>query len=113
MTYFDEIVPTKVTIYDAGGAFVAETDIPKDNDSKNTVYVMLEVANPVLWNAEMPYLYTLVIQNGERRLRTTLGFARLPSWTTWFCLMERHSNSAVSTGMIPTRSQDLVSVWGR
>ncbi len=52
-------------------------------------------------------------KRGRRRLRTTLGFGRLPSRTTWFCLMERHSNSAVSTGMIPTRSQVLVSVWGR
>ncbi len=77
MTYFDEIVPTKVTIYDAGGASVAETDIPKDNDGKNTVYVMLEVANPVLWNAEMPYLYTLVIQNGGETITDYIGIRKI------------------------------------
>ncbi len=77
ITYFDEMVPTKVTIYDADGAFVAETDIPKDNDSKDPVYVMLEVANPVLWNAETPYLYTLVMQTGEETITDYIGIRKI------------------------------------
>lgn len=77
ITYFDEVVLTKVTIYNADGVSVAGTDISKDNDSKNTMYIMLEVPNPVLWNAELPYLYTLVMETGKETITDYIGIRKV------------------------------------
>ena len=45
----------KVSIEDINGSVIAEKAIGSDGT------IALEVSQPVLWNAENPYLYTLVL----------------------------------------------------
>lgn len=44
-------------------------------DGKGTI--SLEVANPTLWNAEHPYLYTLYLHAGQEVLRFAVGFKQV------------------------------------
>ena len=53
------------TLTDADGAIVATTI--------SSEAVTLPVAQPVLWNAEQPYLYTLTMQTAEECIRIPVG----------------------------------------
>ena len=60
----------KVTarLYDADGEEIASAE------GKNPV---LKVQNPVLWNAENPYLYTLVLKGGNEVIAKKVGFRKI------------------------------------
>lgn len=73
IAYFDEVVPTRITIYDADGSSVAVTDIEKKDAGENAVEVAMEVPNPVLWNAELPYLYTIVMETASETITDYIG----------------------------------------
>ena len=60
LTYFDEVIPTKVCIYRADGMLACKMDV-KEAAHKNTAEVTLEIADAVLWNTEEPYLYKIVL----------------------------------------------------
>lgn len=56
----------EVCLYDMDGNLLDE----KDADDA----VDFEVENPVLWNAEQPYLYELTFSNGGELIRQSVGF---------------------------------------
>lgn len=75
MEYFANIIPTNISIYDARDKKIAQTDFSgkeMDEESK-TVNVTLEIPNPILWNAETPYLYTLCFATGEEVITDHIG----------------------------------------
>ena len=66
--YFSEPVETKVTIEDKYGAVVA-----RGETAENGV-LELTVLNPVLWNAENPYLYQVILTMPDEVIVDRIGF---------------------------------------
>lgn len=67
LKYSGAAVPTKISIFDQENKLAAETDKAENGKA------VLEIADPVLWNAEQPYLYTLVLECGNEVITDTLG----------------------------------------
>lgn len=65
---FGEPVETAVVIEEPGGAIVAEGRISRDG------ILELTVQNPVLWNTENPYLYTVILATKEEVITDHIGF---------------------------------------
>lgn len=57
LTFFEEPVSVKLNIYDKDNKEVGSYEGIPENGS-----ISLTVENPVLWNAEVPYLYTVVME---------------------------------------------------
>lgn len=76
LTYFEIVVPTKVYIYNAENALEAEAVIKEETD-KNTVDIVLKIDNPILWNPEDPYLYTLVLMTKAETITDTMGIREI------------------------------------
>lgn len=53
-------------LYDAAGGLIANAQSTGED-------CVFEVENPVLWNAEQPYLYTLKIHTGEEQIEQKVG----------------------------------------
>lgn len=66
--YFSEPVETKVTIEDKYGAVVARGEAAEDG------VLELTVLNPVLWNAENPYLYQIILTMPDEVIVDRIGF---------------------------------------
>lgn len=65
---FTKGIYTKVTVEDPNGACVASGSLEKDGT------LLLEVACPVLWNTENPYLYTLILETEYETIVDHVGF---------------------------------------
>lgn len=65
-TYSGTFVPTTCILEDAEGNIIAEQTV---TDS----FLSIEVANPALWNAEHPYLYTLTLLTSEEVIYQKVG----------------------------------------
>ena len=65
---FTEGILTKVTLEDKNGAVAAFGILEKDGT------LPLEVACPVLWNTENPYLYTLILETEYETIVDHVGF---------------------------------------
>ena len=65
---FTEGILTKVTLEDKNGAVAALGILEKDGT------LPLEVACPVLWNTENPYLYTLILETEYETIVDHVGF---------------------------------------
>lgn len=65
---FTEGILTKVTLEDKNGAVAAFGILQKDGT------LPLEVACPVLWNTENPYLYTLILETEYETIVDHVGF---------------------------------------
>lgn len=66
--YFSEPVETKVTIEDKYGVVVARGEAAEDG------VLELTVLNPVLWNAENPYLYQIILTMPDEVIVDRIGF---------------------------------------
>lgn len=65
---FSQPVETEVTIEDKYGAVVARGEISQDGTLE------LNVLNPVLWNTENPYLYTIILTTKDEVIVDHIGF---------------------------------------
>ncbi len=65
---FSEPVDTRVTIEDRYGAVAAEGRISEDG------LLELSLSNPVLWNTENPYLYTIILAAENEVIVDHIGF---------------------------------------
>ena len=66
--HFSEPVETKVTIEDKYGAVVARGEAAENG------VLELTVLNPVLWNAENPYLYQVILTMSDEVIVDRIGF---------------------------------------
>jgi len=56
-------IPTEIEIFDASGVLAASGNFePFEGDRNYSSLCSLEIGNPVLWNPEQPYLYTMVLR---------------------------------------------------
>lgn len=72
VTYFGKEVPLNVRIYDSKGEPAAEWE-GTARDGK----ILLTIENPVLWNAEQPYLYTVVLESENEVIVDRLGIREI------------------------------------
>ncbi|TMV46984.1 DUF4981 domain-containing protein [Paenibacillus mesophilus] len=63
----------RAELRDAKGHIVGSADAVVDGNG----VLELQAADPVLWNAEQPYLYELYVYGGEEVLRFPVGFRRI------------------------------------
>ena len=108
LQYQNKIVPTFVKIFDAEGTLLEEKQL---EDGR----ALLDVKNVQLWNAEMPYLYTMVLktedeiimeQVGFREIHTENGILYLNGTKLKFHGVNRHDSDPI-TGSVISRKQIL------
>ncbi len=69
--YFQETVMTAAALYDGEGNQVAGARCEKGEE------LLLEIPDPVLWNTEAPYLYTLVLDTEAEVIVDHVGLRRI------------------------------------
>ena len=75
ITYFDKTVPTKVTLMNKEGAVLSTKEIKESEESKTTA--VFEIEQPTLWNAEAPYLYTIVFETADEVITDRVGIRKI------------------------------------
>lgn len=67
--YFEEMIPTSITLLDAADERKAFCETGKE--------FLLEISEPILWNPEEPYLYTLVIETENETIVDYVGLREI------------------------------------
>ena len=70
LIYFNEPARVEAKLFDAEGALVASADTKGES-------IHMNIKNPVLWNAEQPYLYTLVLKSGGEVITEHVGIREI------------------------------------
>ena len=78
LAYRNGAVPVTASICDAQGNTVA-TGTPADlsGDADYTQIIRMSVQEPILWNAEAPYLYTLVLETENEVITDRVGIREI------------------------------------
>ena len=63
----------KACLYDRDDRIIAEADAAPSDKPGYPMAAVLDVADPVLWNAETPYLYTLVLSSDGETITDRVG----------------------------------------
>ena len=80
LRYFDEVVPVSVTLYDENGRVAAmelSGKLSEDGEGEYQQGICLMVNQPRLWNAEEPYLYTLVLETDAETITDYVGIREI------------------------------------
>lgn len=76
--FLQQYVPTELTIRDRSGNVVsAGTFQAAENDDDFPYVAQLTIENPVLWNPEEPYLYTLVLKTEQETITDRIGIREI------------------------------------
>ena len=73
--YFDEGVPGVAALYDRDNKKAAESAFGKT--PAKTENIVMEISDPVLWNTEDPYLYTLVLETEGETITDHVGIREI------------------------------------
>lgn len=77
-SYLGQFVPTKVMIYNNNGALVGEEMANMQvSEAGYTHAATVQIADPVLWNPEAPYLYTLVLETENEVIIDRVGIREI------------------------------------
>lgn len=74
--YFDEAVNTEILLYDPEGNAVNKNAMVQEV-SENELKVDFRINNPILWNAENPYLYTLHLITKSETITDYVGIREI------------------------------------
>lgn len=74
LQYSEEIVPTKLTLCSADGKKIGSCEIEETGKKTKAQF---ELENPVLWNAENPYLYTLILETEKEVITERVGIREI------------------------------------
>lgn len=78
LAYRDKCIPVVVSVYDADNQLVArDSPVDAENDEAYSQTVQLTVSNPHLWNAEDPYLYTVVLETETETITDRVGIREI------------------------------------
>lgn len=77
LQYFEEAVPTSVVLYDAADRVMDTAKVEEADIVNGTADIMLRVSEPVLWNTEVPYLYTLMLQTKTETILDHVGLREI------------------------------------
>lgn len=76
--FLQQYVPTELTIRDRSGNVVsAGTFQAAENDDDFPYVAQLTIENPVLWNPEEPYLYTLALKTEQETITDRIGIREI------------------------------------
>ena len=67
--YLDQTIPVKASLLDADGKIVSEFIFQGDTEC--------EIRDPILWNSEQPYLYTLVLETKDEVITEQVGIREI------------------------------------
>jgi len=73
-------VPTRISLYDGEGRRIAKEaiNLRVDGGAAGEKYLAeLEIVHPILWNAEHPYLYTLVLETEQEVITDRVGIREI------------------------------------
>ena len=71
-------IPVTATLCDAQGNTVATgAPVDLDSDADYTQIIRMTVQDPILWNAEAPYLYTLVLETENEVITDRVGIRKI------------------------------------
>ncbi len=76
IAYFDEAAATHIAVYDATGEEIAIEDVVKETYN-HVMNVTFTIPDPVLWNAEAPYLYTIYLKTDKEVITDHLGLREI------------------------------------
>lgn len=78
-SFLGESLPVEVSVYDAAGALAARAVSESSCASEDgyTSRLRLEIQDPVLWNPERPYLYTVVYACGDEVITDRMGLRKV------------------------------------
>ncbi|MDD7051332.1 MAG: glycoside hydrolase family 2 TIM barrel-domain containing protein [Lachnospiraceae bacterium] len=74
--YFEWIVPTEVSLYDADGKEIFRKAIEEEK-SGNSAELSLTITDPILWNTESPYLYTMYLEIPKETITEYVGIREI------------------------------------
>ena len=74
--YYGKAIPTLAAIYDKAGKAAAFARIEPE-EKERTAELCLEVSNPVFWNPEEPYLYTLLLETCHETITEYIGLREI------------------------------------
>ena len=78
LRYYDSAVATRITLYDAAGTMVGSvTPVEAPDDAAFPYDAEITVVDPTLWNAEQPYLYTLVLDTPNETITDRVGIREI------------------------------------
>ena len=78
LAYRNGAVPVTASVIDANGSIVASgtaIDLAGDEDYSQIIHMTIQ--NPTLWNAEAPYLYTLVLETENEVITDRVGIRKI------------------------------------
>ena len=71
----NQAVPTKISLYDENGRAVGVRELLKEGQGRKSIQIELE--DPVLWNAEHPCLYTIVLETEHEVITDRVGIREI------------------------------------
>ncbi|MCQ2492901.1 MAG: beta-galactosidase, partial [Lachnospiraceae bacterium] len=77
VSFLADSIPTKVTLYDMEGNVIVTPERVAMAGTPFELLFSLHVENPKLWNSELPYLYTLVLENENEVITERVGFRKI------------------------------------
>lgn len=77
ISYLHHTIPTRVTIYDAAGKVVGEQKIEAETGSLSKAMIQMDIMEPVLWNSENPYLYTIIFETEQEVITDRIGIREI------------------------------------
>lgn len=75
--YNGEAVPTQIQLLNANEEMVAATMVEAVEDNTYTHQAVLVVKDPILWNPEAPYLYTMIIEEPNEIITDRVGIREI------------------------------------
>ena len=72
--YNGEFVPTKIKLLNAAEKAMGTGAVKAFDSGAYTHQVVFTVKNPILWNPEQPYLYTLLLETPDEVITDRVGF---------------------------------------
>ena len=75
--YLEDVVPTKISIFDTEGAIVAEKSVDLESNESGKVSINFAIQDAVLWNPEAPYLYTIVFETENEVITDRVGISEI------------------------------------
>lgn len=75
--YLEKPEFTSVMLYDADNKVVGGAEIGIIDETNRAINVILNIAEPVLWNTESPYLYTLVMETERETIVDYVGLREI------------------------------------
>ncbi len=76
LEYFAQAVPTVVSLYDADGKEIVRKEQQAEG-AGDSLQIDVAVAEPILWNTEAPYLYTLYLETADETITEYVGFREI------------------------------------